>query len=271
MELPNALLVVFGNTFPHRSFLDEIGMEWDSERKIYAMYSHPFNAQDVQTVVNFATENNLTSKILTVHEYNSFQVQPQKTDDLAPLKEWLVKNAAGSSFYTSLLNQLNTRGTLSPRQIECVKKGMEKDSPVATAQPKAMENPTFANGTAVSVRKFFAEILKQKYNMSFSHRNIEIIETYRETDKAIEAKIRFTPRFRNSCCMCGRHLDTNISRASGIGPICAEKFGIDQMDSMSAKEIIESIELKMKSLGEITTWIPRSAIKQVIDEAATAA
>lgn len=61
----------------------------------------------------------------------------------AEMREFLEKNESWSEFYRSLLGQLNSRGTLSPKQVLAIEKGMEKakhrkpfsKAPVAEARP----------------------------------------------------------------------------------------------------------------------------------------
>lgn len=69
-----------------------------------------------------------------------------------------------------------------------------------------------------------------------------------------------------ACAVCGRVLDNDISRASGIGPICAGKMGLPRPTRENANEILKQLEEKTKNMAPIERkWIPKSQMK-IIEE-----
>jgi hypothetical protein len=64
------------------------------------------------------------------------------------------------------------------------------------------------------------------------------------------------------CCgICGRDLDNEISKAAGIGPICATKFGFPRPTIETAAEINKMLEEKFRQAGTIEKkWIPKSQV-----------
>lgn len=192
---------------------------------------------------------------------------------------WLKNYRGDFAFYLSVRDQYEGRGTLSPKQVEAIKRAIARDQkpardPQATAPqaatpavPQKMDQSkaTYAPGTVLQLKKFFATKLQQEIGMSHLFVNVEIVETIRETAKAIQATIRFSARYSTTCSCCGRVLDNQVSRATGIGPICADKMGISQYSLENAQAVLKELESKLQQLGQKTVWIPRSGIKQVVN------
>ena len=72
------------------------------------------------------------------------------------------------------------------------------------------------------------------------------------TGKAIRFKGKGYPN-STYCMVCGIELTNENSKQRGIGPICAEKFGIDN----------SSFETVNQSLKEYDVWIPLSQIEVI--------
>lgn len=82
-------------------------------------------------------------------------------------------------------------------------------------------------------------------------------EILAQTEKAIHFAGRIPAMRRSHCVLCGRELTHPVSLIVGVGPICAERLGIDRSryESMSADELLQiigSIEFKI--------WIPKSVL-----------
>lgn len=78
-----------------------------------------------------------------------------------------------------------------------------------------------------------------------------------ETEKAVQFKGRIPAVRRTHCAICGHELTHPTSLVVGVGPICAERIGIDRSryESMSPEELLQL-------LGEIEfkAWIPKSVL-----------
>lgn len=114
----------------------------------------------------------------------------------------------------------------------------------------------------ITIRKWLARSLAGKHKMPFFFRNLIIEEVIAETNKAIQVKVRFNSEIAACCHCCGRGLDNDVSKATGIGPVCATKyFKVKRPTIENAREIIEKIEQEAKNAGVIgPIWIPKSQI-----------
>ena len=131
----------------------------------------------------------------------------------------------------------------------------------AKKQSYDSQGPSDYEGKVLEVTKWYGEIVKTEFNLEVIFRNIKVTKVHRETSKAIEADFELFGGIARSCGICGRSLDNEISKASGIGPICAQKFGFPRPTLESAKEIQKMLEEKFKQSGTIERkWIPKSQV-----------
>ncbi len=168
-----------------------------------------------------------------------------------------VKSYTGTNnFMNSLKKQLNKKGELSPRQIECAERFF------APEQKPVAINYSFNKGQEITIRKWLAQSLATKRNMPFFFRNLIVEEVLNETNRAVEVKVRFDSKIATCCHLCGRGLDHEVSKATGIGPVCAKKYlKVKRPTLQNSKEIIAKIEEEAKNAGVIgPLWIPKSQI-----------
>ena len=151
---------------------------------------------------------------------------------------------------------------LKPR-LALVKEALELEREInPPTEPTGIEVSSF-----IEVKKWYAGIVKDELNLGFMFRNWRVKKIYRETQKAVLVDAEAFGGILTSCGVCGRKLDNKISKATGIGPICAEKIGLERPTMENAKEIVEELEKKVKALKPITKkWIPKSQISKGVED-----
>lgn len=148
------------------------------------------------------------------------------------------------------------------------------DIPMAKKEVMAIKRESFPvtefpphkyDGAIFEVKKWYSLILQEKLNTAFSFRNLKIIKITGESFKAYKVDAEFFGGIASSCGVCGLSLTNDISRATGIGPICAGKLGIPRPSMENVAEIIKSMEAVVKSQGKFQDiWIPKSQIKKIL-------
>jgi hypothetical protein len=142
----------------------------------------------------------------------------------------------------------------------------EMDREMAVAQPKPEIESHHLDGAVFEVGKFTAYKLKEEKNTPYLFRNLKIIKIKRETAKAYLVDAEFFSGIASSCGFCGLELNNDVSRASGIGPICAKKHGFPRLTMATAKIVVAELEAKSKASGMFTDfWIAKSQIKNIVD------
>lgn len=175
-------------------------------------------------------------------------------DQLNYCVEFLRENQS-SEFFVSLLNQYEVKGYLSEKQIACVEKAIAKTAPV-----KFFSIPV---GQNFEIKTWLAKRLQAQLSMAFFLRNLEVTEVLNETPKAYEVKVNFVSKIACNCHVCGRALDNEISKATGIGPTCAAKIGLSRPNISDAHKTIQELEDLCRQIGTIgPIWIPKSQIKK---------
>lgn len=179
----------------------------------------------------------------------------------AVLIEFLKQNQ-WSAFYRSILYQFNQRGSLSPRQIESIQNAYDRaqGKPVTDTAPKRAFSLNV--GQTIEIKAWIARRIQADLNMDYFFRNLEIVDVANETAKAYQVTVKFVSKVVTSCHVCGRDLDTEVSKACGIGPVCADRLGLPRPTLERAEETLKALEALCGQLGTIgPIWLPKSQIK----------
>lgn len=124
-------------------------------------------------------------------------------------------------------------------------------------------------GSVLEMSAWYAKAFQENHKTAYAFRNLKINQVHRETPKALQVDAEFFSGIASTCGVCGRILSNDISRATGIGPICAEKIGLPRPTMETAKEIVKMMESMSTAQGEFQqVWIPKSQIKNTIKKAA---
>lgn len=135
-------------------------------------------------------------------------------------------------------------------------------------QAQAQKNFTYKPGDRIEIKTWLAKKLGAQANIDIFFRNLEITQVLDESVRGVNCKIKFVSEVASACHICGLPLDTEISRACGIGPVCCGRLGIDRPDKYTAPQILAKIEEYAKKVGEIGPfWIAKSQIKDKPNEA----
>lgn len=125
--------------------------------------------------------------------------------------------------------------------------------------------PHELDGSIFEVSKWYSNAFKENNNTEYAFRNLRILKVKKESAKAYCVDAEFYGGIASRCGACGLPLNNDISRATGIGPICAGKMGLPRPTMETAKEIVKMLEEKSKAQGVFEeVWIPKSQIKEII-------
>ena len=118
---------------------------------------------------------------------------------------------------------------------------------------------SFTKGNNIEIKSWVARQIAKEHKLDLCFRNLQLTEVYAETDKAVQCKIKFISKVANSCHLCGKELDTELSRATGIGPVCAKKLKLDRGTYQDAVQCLQFLNEYADNIGEVgPVWIPKS-------------
>jgi len=176
------------------------------------------------------------------------------------LYNWLQNYTGNVRFYLSLKSQLESKGSLSEKQVKSVREAIlqEKTSQVESAEVAHQPTPvqqvrefSIKPGQIIVVGKWMAKQIAEKSGYSRPHYVFEVMEVEAETEKAYKMKVKLSAQRTIYCGVCGTKLTNSQSIAIGIGPICADKSGISY--EMGA---LNSLADKLQVTVVVSTWIP---------------
>jgi SWI/SNF-related matrix-associated actin-dependent regulator 1 of chromatin subfamily A len=121
--------------------------------------------------------------------------------------------------------------------------------------------------TVIETTAWYSKTFKESHNTSYAFRNFKVLKFLGETSKAYHVDVEFFSGISCTCGVCGRGLTNDVSKATGIGPVCAEKIGLPRPTLESAKETVKQMESLSQQQGQFTSiWIPKSQIKRIVGE-----
>jgi len=112
-------------------------------------------------------------------------------------------------------------------------------------------------GMTIVISKWKAKEIAEAAGFTRPHFAMDVLKVERETERAIQLTMRLSAQRTTHCGVCGIRLTNPESVTAGIGPICAEKSGV----SFSGTSLAELSEA-LKTTREVTSWLPKSAIKE---------
>lgn len=179
---------------------------------------------------------------------------------------WLYRYNGDFDFYESLRSQLMSKGYLSELQIAAVHRAIDRDANKIKGIFEKKDF-TYKPGDKIEIKNWIANQLAAQCQIKMFFRNLEIKEILDETKKAIQVKIQFLSCIASSCHCCGKKLDTEISRACGIGPVCAVHIGLDRPTIENSQETLRLLDEFAKRVGILGPfWIPKRQIKRRIED-----
>jgi hypothetical protein len=171
--------------------------------------------------------------------------------------EWLRNYNGDFPIYVSFQRYFTINGFLTEKQRICVERALARDQKYN--HPKT----SIKKGDRFTIKTWLARKLAEQRNMRYFFRNLEVVESHKETKNAISVTVKFLSEVATCCHVCGRPLDTEISRACGIGPVCCENIGLSRPTLENAQQILKEIESKVNEIGSVgPLWIPKSQILQ---------
>jgi len=174
--------------------------------------------------------------------------------------EWLRNYSGPNHFFLSLQAQYLRFGKLTDRQTEFVTTAWQREKMVAS--------PSLKTGDGIEIKAWLARAIAEEFqtipvegDKPVAFRNLDIVAFHRETEKALYLTVRYSSKICQRCHVCGKELDTEVSRACGIGPVCAKRLGFKRAGVEDAQAIVAKMEEISEDIGDIgPRWIPKSQV-----------
>lgn len=169
---------------------------------------------------------------------------------------WIESYRGDFDFYLSLRSQLQAKGTLSDNQVAALTRAVERDAARAAAPKPAPREFSLKAGETIVVTKFLAHKIGEQFGLKRPHFALEVVEVQAESAKAWKIRAKLSAQRTINCVCCGAELSNAESRANGIGPICAEKWGVVTVEDLRSKFEKDYADYVVEF------WIPKSQVKE---------
>ncbi len=176
---------------------------------------------------------------------------------LTKVKEYKGNNG----FIISLKGGLIKWGSLTPKQLSAAGNFFSK---FEQSKPVSEEKEVNVN---LKISKFIAKRISEDNNLVFKPFLVTITKVLRTTNKAYQVVGRMNTSDVTSCRCCGKDLTDWRSQATGVGPVCSKSLGIPYVKKEEDVAVYKKLlQLKMKNIGDLTFWVPKSQIKEGKEE-----
>lgn len=241
--------VVIGNTFPKKSTLIEMEFKWMPDEKIWVKWLNHDDDAPNKAVRAEIEQWNKIAIVVTLHDaFVGTCVDPLRGD----------KNKTKANY--------PWRQDLDADEKAKIDACFAKPK-VEKQDHKELESHPW-DGKKAELTKYAARSVQEKLNeqidgeVTYLYRNVVITKVHKETAKAIHASVEFFAGIGRNCHVCGAKLDTEISRACGIGPVCARNMGLPRPNKNNASVVLAQIEKIAGGFGTVgPVWIPKSCVE----------
>ncbi len=135
-------------------------------------------------------------------------------------------------------------------------------------EEEIMDEPieSILTNNIIEVKPWYATAFARDHGVTVPFRNMKVVAVYKENAKSYLMDVEFFAGISFSCGVCGAALSNQVSQATGIGPVCAQRFGLPRMTMKNAKEVVAKIQEKCAVYSTFKkVWIPKSQIKRVVN------
>ena len=202
----------------------------------------------------------LTDKQYAITEKIVLNEERQKEVDvttLSPQLRSIVEYNGDSTFVQDLKSKYLTYRTLTDKQIQ---KGAEAVNRETQKNSQVDLNIKLVGNTIKLGRKI-AEGIKENKKIDFFPILVDVTEVMTMSNKAFKLKAKLTKENGGICRCCGKTLTDEMSRMTGLGPVCSKYVGVQHPSTKAdLPQYREEINQKIDEIGEFEFWIPKRGI-----------
>ena len=173
-----------------------------------------------------------------------------------------VQNYNGTNnFMNSLKRGLKKYGTLTENQTTAAIRAIEGARRHEQAQQRL--NITLV-GDTIKIGRKIALGIKEEYGLQFHPILIDVTAVTGMTDRALRVRGKLTKENGGICRCCAKTLTDDVSKLTGIGPVCSKYVGVAHprsvYDTVAIENYKEDMSRKIDEIGEFEFWIPKKSI-----------
>jgi hypothetical protein len=182
-----------------------------------------------------------------------------KEQPVTPEIQKILDYKGGNTFVLDIKKKYETFKYLSLKQIEVTNKAITKEEEVK----KHIKVNWKIVGETITIGLSASQRLKEKYNLSFNPRVLQVTRLLEVREKSIKVCAKLTMEYGSTCVVCNKSLTDPFSMATKMGKTCAKKVGVPYIKDLSETDTFkDNFRKRIEELGEMELFIPRSQIKK---------
>ena len=116
-------------------------------------------------------------------------------------------------------------------------------------------------GNTIKLGRNIARDIKEEYNLEFHPILVDVTQVLMMSNKALKLKAKLTKENGGICRCCGKTLTDEMSRMTGLGPVCSKYVGVEHPTTKADLPLYrQQISDKIDEVGEFEFWIPKRGI-----------
>lgn len=177
--------------------------------------------------------------------------------DLRQIYCFVAFNNHTLPFLLSLKKQVLQGKPLTEKQFIGASKWMNRGDKDYTFRPSELT----ITPVDIVISTGAARRIKKSNDFEFAPTTITITKFHGQTNKAILVSGTLTEGHAGVCKCCGSTLTGEISKATGLGPVCSEKLSIRYIKNISELAVYKKrLQRRINEIGELKFWVPKSQI-----------
>ena len=146
---------------------------------------------------------------------------------------------------------------LTEKQVEAANKAIYTE----TQKNSQVDLNVKLVGNTIKLGRNIAGDIKKEYNLDFHPILVDVTTVVTMSNKALKLKAKLTKENGGICRCCGKTLTDEMSRMTGLGPVCSKYVGVTHPTSKADLPMYrQQISDKIDEVGEFEFWIPKRGI-----------
>jgi len=191
---------------------------------------------------------------IILNEVRSSEV---KVEDLPQSIQDIVNYGGELKFVKDIQSKYNKYRRLTEKQVSAATKAISREK----AKKSQKEINVDIVGNTIKLGRNIALDIKDTYNLEFQPILVDVTKVMTVSEKAVKIQAKLTKENGGICRCCGRTLTDDMSKMTGIGPVCSRNVGVKHPTSREdLPKYQQMISDKIDEIGTFEFWIPKRGI-----------
>ena len=169
----------------------------------------------------------------------------------------IVTYKGESTFINDLKDKYMKYRRLTEKQVIAGSQAVDRE--VQKNSQKDLNIPLV--GDTIKIGRKIALEIKKSYDLDFHPILVDVTKLVKSSNRALLIRAKLTKENGGICRCCGKTLTDEMSRMTGLGPVCSKYVGVEHPSTKADLPLYrQQISDKIDEVGEFEFWIPKRGI-----------